>query len=66
MAVSGGVDSTVAVALMTKALGKEKVTAVFVDHGLLRKDEASWVKENIEGMGVSLEVLDRKDEFIVH
>ncbi len=63
MAVSGGVDSTVAVALMTKALGSDKVTAVFVDHGLLRKDEASWVKENIEGMGVSLEVLDRKDEF---
>ena len=63
MAVSGGVDSTVAVALMTEALGKEKVTAVFVDHGLLRKNEASWVKENIEGMGVNLEVLDRREEF---
>ena len=63
MAVSGGVDSTVAVALMTQALGHDQVTAVFVDHGLLRKDEAAWVKEKIEGMGVNLEVLNRVDEF---
>lgn len=63
MAVSGGVDSTVAVALMTEELGAENVTAVFVDHGLLRKDEAAWVSEKITGMGVKLEVLDRAKEF---
>ena len=63
MAVSGGVDSTVAVALMTKALGHDRVTAVFVDHGLLRKDEAPWVKEKIESLGVNLIVLNRAKEF---
>jgi len=41
-AVSGGVDSSVAAALLTKALG-DQVTCVFVDHGLLRKDEAEEV-----------------------
>lgn len=43
-AVSGGVDSSVVAALMTKALG-DQVTCVFVDHGLLRKDEDIQVKE---------------------
>jgi GMP synthase (glutamine-hydrolysing) len=41
-AVSGGVDSSVVAALMTQALG-DQVTCVFVDHGLLRKGEASQV-----------------------
>lgn len=41
-AVSGGVDSSVVAALMTKALG-DQVTCVFVDHGLLRKGEAEEV-----------------------
>ncbi|SMF55680.1 GMP synthase (glutamine-hydrolyzing) [Pseudobacteriovorax antillogorgiicola] len=63
MAVSGGVDSTVAVALMSQALGNDRVTAVFVDHGLLRKNEASWVKEKIESLGVNLVVLNRAQEF---
>ncbi len=63
MAVSGGVDSTVAVALMTEALGHDNVTAVFVDHGLLRKNEASWVTEKINAMGINLVVLERAQEF---
>lgn len=63
MAVSGGVDSSVAVALMTKALGTDRVTAVFVDHGLLRKDEAPWVQENLQKLNVKLVTLDRKKEF---
>jgi GMP synthase (glutamine-hydrolysing) len=41
-AVSGGVDSSVAAALLTAALG-DQVTCVFVDHGLLRKNEAEQV-----------------------
>lgn len=41
-AVSGGVDSSVVAALMTKVLG-DQVTCVFVDHGLLRKNEAADV-----------------------
>lgn len=43
-AVSGGVDSSVVAALMTKALG-DQVVCVFIDHGLLRKDEAEQVVE---------------------
>lgn len=65
MAVSGGVDSTVAVTLLTKALGAENVTAVFVDNGLLRKNEVPWVKENLTSLGVKdLQVLERKTEFL--
>ncbi len=64
MAVSGGVDSSVAVALMSKALGSHKVTGVFVDHGLLRKDEVAWVSSNLRALGVDLEVLDRKTAFL--
>ena len=41
-ALSGGVDSSVAAVLMSKAIGKQ-LTCVFVDHGLLRKDEAEGV-----------------------
>ena len=43
-ALSGGVDSSVAAALMYRAVGKN-LTCVFVDHGLLRKNEASEVEE---------------------
>lgn len=43
-ALSGGVDSSVAAALMYKAVGKN-LTCVFVDHGLLRKNEADEVEE---------------------
>lgn len=63
MAVSGGVDSTVAALLLTRALGAEQVHAIFVDHGLLRKDEAIWVQEQFKSMGVHLTTLDQKDEF---
>ena len=64
MAVSGGVDSTVAVALLAKALGPDRVKAVFVDNGLLRKDEARQVEENLTNLGVkNLYVLDCKEKF---
>ena len=42
-ALSGGVDSSVAAVLMSKAIGKQ-LTCVFVDHGLLRKDEGDQVE----------------------
>ena len=41
-ALSGGVDSSVAAVLVNKAIG-DNLTCVFVDHGLLRKDEGDWV-----------------------
>lgn len=43
-ALSGGVDSSVAAVLLAKAVGKQ-LTCVFVDHGLLRKDEGDEVEE---------------------
>ncbi len=43
LALSGGVDSSVAAALLSKAIGKQ-LTCVFVDHGLLRKDEGDQVE----------------------
>jgi GMP synthase (glutamine-hydrolysing) len=46
-ALSGGVDSAVAALLVHKAVG-EQLTCVFVDHGLLRKDEAAQVVETFE------------------
>jgi GMP synthase (glutamine-hydrolysing) len=47
-ALSGGVDSAVAALLVHKAVG-DRLTCVFVDHGLLRKDEAGQVVEAFEG-----------------
>ncbi|MGV8147252.1 MAG: glutamine-hydrolyzing GMP synthase [Alkaliphilus sp.] len=43
-ALSGGVDSSVAAVLVNKAIG-DNLTCIFVDHGLLRKDEGDWVEE---------------------
>jgi GMP synthase (glutamine-hydrolysing) len=47
-ALSGGVDSAVAALLVHKAVG-DQLTCVFVDHGLLRKDEAAQVVETFDG-----------------
>ncbi|ABR47131.1 GMP synthase, large subunit [Alkaliphilus metalliredigens QYMF] len=43
-ALSGGVDSSVAAVLVHQAIG-DNLTCVFVDHGLLRKDEGDWVED---------------------
>jgi GMP synthase (glutamine-hydrolysing) len=44
LALSGGVDSSVTAALLSKAIG-ENLVCVFVDHGLMRKDEGDWVEQ---------------------
>ena len=49
MGTSGGVDSTVAAALMHEAI-KERLHCVFIDHGMLRKDEAEAVRKSFERM----------------
>jgi GMP synthase (glutamine-hydrolysing) len=62
-AVSGGVDSSVATALVQKAVG-DQLSAVFVDTGLLRKDEVRWVEQAFrENLGANLVVLDEADTF---
>ena len=63
-AISGGVDSTVAAALSAKALG-ERFTAVFVDNGLMRKDEGRKVVERLRGkLKINLRHIDAADRFL--
>src|SRR6266511_2942733 len=54
---SGGVDSTVAAAIGAKALGR-RMTAVFVDTGLLRKDEPAQAVHTLKGLGLKLVHVD--------
>lgn len=63
-ALSGGVDSAVAAALVQRAIG-DQLTCVFVDHGLLRKDEAEQVKHDfVDITGVDLVVAQESERFI--
>lgn len=63
-ALSGGVDSAVAAALVQRAIGSQ-LTCVFVDHGLLRAGEAEQVKEDfVRATGVDLVVADERERFL--
>ncbi len=63
-AVSGGVDSTVAAALVHRAIGNQLV-AVFVDTGLLRKGEREQVVQALrDALGVPLRVVEAEDIFL--
>jgi GMP synthase (glutamine-hydrolysing) len=63
-ALSGGVDSAVAALLVHKAIG-DQLTCVFVDHGLLRKDEAAQVVETFQGhFHVPLVHVDAEERFL--
>jgi len=63
-ALSGGVDSSVAAALVQKAVG-DQLTCVFVDHGLLRKGEAEQVEQDfVASTGVDLRVAEVSDQFL--
>ncbi len=62
--LSGGVDSSVAAALVQHAIG-EQLTCVFVDHGLLRSGEAEQVEHDfVAATGVELVVVDASDRFL--
>ena len=60
--VSGGVDSTVLAVLLKEA--GIRMRAIFVDHGLLRKDEGEEVRKNFERMGVDIETVEASDIFL--
>src|SRR5258707_2593431 len=62
MALSGGVDSTVAATLIHKAIGKN-LYCIFVDNGLLRKGEFEQVLASYEGMGLNVKGIDAKQKF---
>ncbi len=63
-ALSGGVDSAVAAALVQRAIG-DQLTCVFVDHGLLRKGEPEQVeKDFVAATGVNLHVVDAQERFL--
>jgi len=64
LGLSGGVDSSVVAALLHKAIGTQ-LTCVFVDNGLLRKQEGDQVMETFgQHMGVKVIRVDAEDEFL--
>lgn len=63
-ALSGGVDSSVVATLLTKALGPQKVHCVFVDTGLLRKNEFANVMQTYKAIGLNVIGVDASGEFL--
>ncbi len=63
LGISGGVDSTVAAVLLNKAIG-DNLNCVFVNNGLLRKDEFAEVLTQYENMGLNVVGVDASNEFI--
>lgn len=62
LGLSGGVDSSVAAVLLHKAIGKN-LYCIFVDNGLLRKDEFESVLESYKHMGLNVKGVDAKQNF---
>jgi len=62
LALSGGVDSSVCAVLLNRAIGKN-LTCIFVDHGLLRKNEFESVLESYKQLGLNVLGIDAKDFF---
>lgn len=62
-ALSGGVDSAVAAALVHRAIG-DRLTSIFVDHGLLRLHEREQVERTFRSLGMDLRVVDAGERFL--
>jgi GMP synthase (glutamine-hydrolysing) len=63
LGLSGGVDSSVAAMLLNRAIGKQ-LNCIFVNNGLLRKNEFEEVLEQYEGMGLNIKGVDASDQFL--
>ena len=63
LGLSGGVDSTVAASLLHRAIGKQ-LHCIFVDNGLLRKDEYAQVLDTYEDMGLQVKGIQAGDRFL--
>lgn len=62
LGLSGGVDSSVCAVLLNKAIGKN-LTCIFVDHGMLRKDEFRKVMESYSTLGLNVIGIDASEKF---
>ncbi|MDY6121694.1 MAG: glutamine-hydrolyzing GMP synthase [Porphyromonas sp.] len=62
LALSGGVDSSVCAVLLNRAIG-DRLTCIFVDHGLLRKDEAAKVLADYAHLGLNVIGVDASEKF---
>lgn len=62
--VSGGVDSTVCAALLHRALGAERVVAIHIDNGFMRKNESVKVVESLNALGLDVKSFNYMDEFL--
>ena len=62
LGLSGGVDSSVCATLLNRAIGKN-LTCIFVDHGMLRKNEFSKVMEAYSGLGLNVIGVDASEKF---
>ncbi|MGB4655396.1 MAG: glutamine-hydrolyzing GMP synthase [Bacteroidales bacterium] len=63
LGLSGGVDSTVCAVLLHKAIGKQ-LHCIFIDNGLLRKNEFSSVLDSYKGMGLNVKGVDAGNKFL--
>ena len=62
LGLSGGVDSSVAAVLLNKAIG-QRLTCIFVDHGMLRKNEFRQVMDDYQGLGLNVIGVDASQKF---
>ena len=64
LALSGGVDSSVVAAILNKAIGKQ-LTCIFIDTGLLRKNEVDEVKKITKSLNIKLKIIDASRIFLL-
>ena len=62
LGLSGGVDSSVAAVLLNRAIG-DRLTCIFVDHGMLRKNEFQKVMDAYQGLGLNVIGVDASEKF---
>ncbi len=65
IAVSGGVDSTVSAVLTHMAIG-DNLLPVFIDTGLMRKNESDKVKSLFDSLNIKIKILNREEDFLKH
>ena len=63
MLVSGGVDSTVAYALLARALGNDRVKGLLVDTGFMRKKEVNLLKRTLKNLNINIKITDASNHF---